>query len=147
VAVRGAKARRLLLQLLDGVATALPADVTVHVSGSGRRCILTAQRAYQHAANVPPAGPVRLATVTKLRAPLGIGPWVPFLPRRLAARRTAIAALEMIQDVVSTAHGWPWPDLGFDVHAADDGNGVSVWFEDASGKIISAGHVSLVDAT
>jgi hypothetical protein len=72
---------------------------------------------------------------------------VPFLPRRLAARLTAIAALEMIQDVVSTAHGWPWPELGFDVHAATDEHGVAVWLEDASGNVISAGKVRLLDAT
>jgi hypothetical protein len=144
VAVRGAKARRLLLQLIDGVATALPADISVQVTGSGTRCVLTAQRAPQHA---PPAGSAQVGSVTKLRTPLGIGPWVPFLPRRMAARRTAIAALEMIQDVVSTAYGWPWPDLGFDVRAADDDHGVSVWFEEASGKIISAGRIALVDAT
>lgn len=139
--MRGAKARRLLLQLLDAVAPALPADVTVEVSGSGQRCILTAQRAGAA------SGAVLLGSITKMRAPLGIGPWVPLLPRRLAARLTAIAALEMIQDVVSTAHGWPWPDLGFDVHAADDAEGVSVWFDDASGKIISAGKVGLHDTT
>lgn len=109
--------------------------------------MLTAQRAPQRVASVPPAGRTRLGSVTKLRAPLGIGPWVPFLPRRVAARRTAIAALEMIQDVVSTAHGWPWPDLGFDVRAADHDHGVSVWFEDDSGKIISAGRIALVDVT
>lgn len=139
--MRGAKARRLLLQLLDGVATALPADIRVEVTGSGQRCVLTAQ----HAGSA--GGAVRVGSVTKMRAPLGIGPWMPLLPRRMAARRTAIAALEMIQDVVSTAHGWPWPDLGFDVRAADDADGVSVWFEDAYGKTISAGTVALLDAT
>lgn len=147
MAVRGAKARRLLLQLLDGVATALPEDVTVEVTGSGQRCILAAQRAVPAKANVPPGVTVRLGSVTKLRAPLGIGPWAPLLPRRLAARLTAVAALEMIQDVVSTAHGWPWPGLGFDARAADDNDGVAVWFEDASGNVISAGKVSLLDAT
>jgi len=53
----------------------------------------------------------------------------------------------MIQDVVSTAHGWPWPELRFDVHAATDEHGVAVWFEDASGNVISAGTVRLLDAT
>lgn len=147
MAVRGAKARHLLLQLLDGVSTAVPTDVTVQVTGSGQRCILIAQRASPVTANVRPIGTVQVGSVTKLRAPLGIGPWVPFLPLRLAARLTAIAALEMIQDVVSTAHGWPWPELGFDVHAATDEHGVAVWFEDASGNVISAGKVRLLDAT
>jgi hypothetical protein len=146
--VSGAKARRLLLQLLDGVASALPANVTVRVTGSGRQCVLTAQRTPQNVGAERPAGSVHLASVTTLRAPLGIGPWMPLvLSRRAKARRTAIAALEMIQDAVATAHGWPWPDLGFDVRAADDDHGVSVWFEDASGKVVSAGRVALHDAT
>ncbi len=96
---------------------------------------------------MPPGAPARLGGVTKVRASLGIGPWVPVLPRRMAARLTAIAALEMIQDAVATAQGWPWPDLGFEVHGAADRQGVWVWFEDASGRIIPAGKVGPLDAT
>jgi len=147
VAVRGAKARNLLRQLLDGVATALPPDLTVQVDGTGRRCVLIAQRAPKDPATMPPGAPARLGGVTKARASLGIGPWVPVLPRRMAARLTAIAALEMIQDAVATAQGWPWPDLGFEVHGAADRQGVWVWFEDASGTIIPAGKVGPLAAT
>jgi hypothetical protein len=41
-------------------------------------------------------------------------------------------------------HGRSWV---FDVHAATDEHGAAVWFEDASGNVISAGKVRLLDAT
>jgi hypothetical protein len=87
----------------------------------------------------------RRGDIATASAAFGIGPLGP-LPRRVAGRLTAIDALEMIQDVVSTACGWPWPSLGFDVHADADDRGVQVWLEDASGRTVSAGLVSL-DAT
>ena len=152
-AVGDAEAREDILQVLAHGTDRydeLAGDVGVRVTGREQAQELPLprrQRASPVTANVRPIGTVQVGSVTKLRAPLGIGPWVPFLPRRLAARLTAIAALEMIQDVVSTAHGWPWPELGFDVHAATDEHGVAVWFEDASGNVISAGKVRLLDAT
>ena len=138
MAVRGAKARSLLQRLLDAVADDLPPDVTVRVTGAGLMCGLEAWRSKD-------GRPVRPRDIATSSAPFGIGPTGP-LPRRVAARMTAIDALEMIQDVVSTACGWPWPSLGFDVHADVGDRGVQVWFEDATGRTVPAGLVSL-DAT
>jgi len=138
VAVRGAKARRLLQRLLDAVADDLPPDVTVRVTGEGLLCGLEAWRQRD-------GRPVRPRDIATANASFGIGPVGP-LPRRVAARLTAIDAMEMIQDVVSTACGWPWPSLGADVHADANGRSVQVWLEDASGHIVPAGQVS-IDAT
>jgi hypothetical protein len=138
VAVRGAKARSLLQRLLDALADDLPPDVTVRVTGEGLMCGLQAWRTRD-------GRPVRRTDIATAGAPFGIGPLGP-LPRRAAARLTAVDALEMIQDVVSTACGWPWPSLGFDVHADADDGGVQAWLEDASGHTVPAGLVSL-DAT
>jgi hypothetical protein len=140
VAVRGEEARSLLQRLLDAVADDLPTDVTVRITGEGRRCCLEAWRKPQvHKGVAVPAG-----EVTIVAAPFGLGPWVPFLPRKTAARLTAADALELVQDVVSTASGWPWPSITAAVHAEADDRGVRVWLEDSAGRIVpSAGPVSL----
>jgi len=140
VAVRGEEARSLLQRLLDAVADDLPPDVTVRVTGGGRRCGLEAWRKpHVHKGIAVPAG-----EVTSVAAPFGLGPWVPFLPRMARARLAAAAALALIQDVVSTAGGWPWPSISADVRSDADDGGVRVWLEDSSGRIVpSAGQVSL----
>lgn len=140
MAVRGEQARSLLQRLLDALADDLPPDLTVRVTGRGRRCGIEAWRKPHVRKGIAvPAG-----EVTSAAAPFGFGLWVPFLPRRTAARLAAAAALAKIQDVVSTAGGWPWPSISADVHAEADDRGVQVWLEDASGRVVpSTGLVSL----
>lgn len=143
MAVRGEEARSLLQRLLDAVADDLPPDVTVRVTGGGRRCGLEAWRKpHVHKGIAVPAG-----EVTSVGTLFGFGPWGPFVPRRARARLAAAAALALIQDVVSTASGWPWPSIGADVHSAADDRGVRVWLEDSSGRIVPTAGLVTLDAT
>lgn len=140
MAVRGERARSLLQRLLDAVAADLPSDITVRITGEGRRCGVEAWRKPSvHKGVAVPAG-----EVASTGAPFGLGSWAPFLPRATAARLTAMAALELIQDVVSTACGWPWRSISADVRAEANDGSVQVWLEDASGRVVpSAGRVSV----
>ena len=68
-------------------------------------------------------------------APFGLGPWIPFLPRRVAARLTAVAAMEYVRDAVSNACSAPWPAPEVTTHARVQGSAVHLWFNNpATGR-------------
>jgi hypothetical protein len=50
----------------------------------------------------------------------------------LDAKLTAISAVEMLQDVVSSATGQPWPGPDYRVRAKVIGRQVATWFEPSS---------------
>jgi hypothetical protein len=47
----------------------------------------------------------------------GIGTWIPFLPKRLDGKLTAVSAVEILDDVVASATGQPWPSPDYRVRA------------------------------
>lgn len=69
----------------------------------------------------------------------GFGPWLPFLPRRLAAKLTMIDALESIQQAVTGAHQLPWPGEAYQARSQLRGDTVRLWFEDPGGTVMPVG--------
>ncbi len=62
-------------------------------------------------------------------APLGVGTWIPLLPRQLDAKLSAISVVELVHEVVTDARGSPWPGPEYRVRAKVSGGQVFAWFE------------------
>ena len=64
----------------------------------------------------------------------GVGTWIPFLPRRLNTRLSAVDVVESIQDLVHNL-GWPdWPFEDAAVKASVNRLNIQVWFESPDGR-------------
>lgn len=133
MAVKGAKARALLRALLEAVSNLAPGDVNIEVTGQGRRCYLRASRSAEPEETAPahPFGAAMSGTL----APLGLGPWVPLLPRKLAAKLTVQDALETVQDTISAVARSPWPGPGYKVRVEARKSGVRTWFDNGEQQI------------
>jgi hypothetical protein len=82
-------------------------------------------------------------TLGTIDAPLGVGPWVPFLPKAVAMKLTMVDVVESVQSAVTAATKAPWPGRGFRVRAEQDGEVVRLWFGDEQGNIIPAATLPL----
>ena len=136
MAINGERARVLMREVVRAASDAIPDGVDLEIVGRGRWWVLR---------KVDPANPAgkvvahtvlndgsrRIAPTGDL-SPWGIGTWIPFLPRRLDAKLTAISGVEMLQDVVSSATGQPWPGPDYRVRAKVIGRQVATWFEPSS---------------
>lgn len=148
--------REVVRQLGD----AIPAGVEIKVLGSGRHCVLSSTGGPRPPRTLRPgdaeynrdrrklgsdASPegqdiheVTLGSWSGAWAPWGFGAWIPFLPRKLAARLAMIDVVESVQSVVANSLDRPWPGEGFKVRAKCKGDSVRLWLEDSSGADIRA---------
>ena len=133
MAVKGAQARALLQTLLDAVSDLVPAGVDIKVSGDGGACHLQAS-SFVRPDQVSRQGPFGGAT-SGASAALGLGPWVPFLPRKVAAKLTVQDALETIQDTISSVTENPWPGAEYKVRVDSQQSGVRTWFDNGQQQI------------
>ena len=163
VAVRGDAARRLCGEVSRLLESDIPAGVRIEIRGRGRNCSIHARGLPPSERTITPADPEYARTARAMKvldgrdlhlhgggsfsltsAFLGIGPWVPFLPHRLAAKLTAIDALEQLQDAIASAVHEPWPGPGYEVRADVTDDSVRLWFETKDGAHKAVGSVSLV---
>jgi hypothetical protein len=162
VAVRGEAARRLCRELLRFLEPDVPNGVRIEIRGRGRNCSIHARGLPPPDQTITPTDPAyaRIARGVKVRDGrdlhlvgggsfnvtggwLGIGPWVPFLPRGLAAKLTAVDALERLQGTIASAVHDPWPGIGYEVRAEVTDDAVRLWFEGVDGARKDVGSVSL----
>ena len=115
--LRGSAAWMAVAAVAEAAADLLPSDVTVDVSGVGPL------------GSIDVHGPrgYHMAVV------VAVGPWVPFLPRALATRLTAIDALELIQDLVDGRTATRWPEGKRKVFAEVRDDQVMLAFADENG--------------
>jgi hypothetical protein len=66
--------------------------------------------------------------------PFGIAPRFPLLPRKLAARMLAQAAVQDVQKCIESVTGFPWPAVGATVKTASNEDEIRVWFAGADGR-------------
>lgn len=137
MAVSGEKAQALLRTMVDAVSNLVPDDVSVTVRGRGRRCTVSAAWLADPAqvSREKPQG----GSLSGITSPFGVGPGIPFLPRRTAAKLTIEDALQQIQQVVSHANRSPWPGPGYQVRVAVTDEGIHAWFADESGAVMEIG--------
>jgi len=133
MAVRGPKARALLQALLDAVSGPVPDDVDIAVTGHGRGCHPQASRL---------AAPSQISrenalggVISGASASLGLGPWVPFRPPKVAAKLTVQDALETIQDTISAVARSPWPGPDYKVRVDAQPSGVRTCFDNGEQQI------------
>ena len=133
MAVKGPRARALLQALLDAVSDLVPGDVDIAATGHGRGCHLQASR-FAEPSQISTEDPFGGA-ISGASATLGLGPWVPFLPRQVAAKLTVQDALETIQDAISTVARTPWPGPDYKVRVDAQPSGVRTWFDNGERQI------------
>jgi hypothetical protein len=145
MAVKGEQARGLLRTLLNSVADLIPHHLTATVTGEGKTCLFTVTPSFHpdEFSSEPP----KLLGASATLSLFGIGPWVPLLPRSLAAKLTVQDALETIQTGIADALGSPWPVAECNVKVKSEADGVRVWFQNPAGQVIEVATISYDQAS
>ena len=127
-----------MLALMEAASAHLPVGVVVSVENQGARDWLVAR--YE-----PKQGSARAGFANHnggmSRSTLALGTWVPFLPPKLKRHLKAIAALDLLSDVVSECIGQPWPGSGYSAHAEEQADEVHMSFSSTHGPDLLMGTV------
>jgi hypothetical protein len=119
-------AYRFACTVVDIVNEAIPEEARMRIAGTPRFWRIVPVDFWRPVPVEDSVTNFRSIIVTQ---PLGVGTWIPFLPRNLKIKLAAIDVVEDVQDFAQRRGAVNWPFPGAEVKAQVDSKVIRVWFE------------------